>query len=256
MGEMESKLILLMPLAFVCEFVDSTLGMGYGTSLTPILLLMGFQPLEVVPAVLLSEFVTGATAAFFHHSVHNVNFNRHSADTRVASVLTAFAMIGAIVSVVVAVRLPGDVLKIWIGVIVVAMGIAMIATRNSKPSFSWAKIIGLGTVASFNKGLSGGGYGPLVMGGQILSGIGVKNAVGITSLSESMVCLVGVILYFALKSNGTWALAPWLMAGAVLSVPFAAHTLKRIPERRAKLAVALVIVVLGALTLAKVLLGR
>ena len=40
-----------MPLAFVCEFVDSTLGMGYGTSLTPILLLMGFEPLQVVPAV-------------------------------------------------------------------------------------------------------------------------------------------------------------------------------------------------------------
>jgi len=50
---MDDKLILLMPLAFVCEFIDSSLGMGYGTSLTPILLLMGFHPLQVVPAVLL-----------------------------------------------------------------------------------------------------------------------------------------------------------------------------------------------------------
>jgi hypothetical protein len=39
-------------------------------------------------------------------------------------------------------------------------------------------------------------------------------------------------------------------------VPFAAHTLKRIPERKAKIAVAMVIVVLGALTLLKVLLGH
>ena len=94
------------------------------------------------------------------------------------------------------------------------------------------------------------------MGGQLLSGIGVKNAVGITSLSESITCLVGVILYFTLKSNVDWVLAPWLMAGAVLSVPFAAHTLKRIPENKAKTAVAIIIIGLGCLTLAKVFLTK
>ncbi len=113
----------------------------------------------------------------------------------------------------------------------------------------------LGIVASFNKGMSGGGYGPLVMGGQVLSGIGVKNAVAITSLSESVVCLVGVILYATLKSDISWVLAPWLMAGAVLSVPFAALTLKRLPEQKAKTAVAVIVLGLGLLTLAKVFLS-
>ncbi len=252
---MEAKLILLMPLAFVCEFIDSSLGMGYGTSLTPVLLLLGYHPLEVVPAVLFSEFVTGLTAAFFHHSVRNVNFHLNSIDFRVAAVLSSFGVVGVIISVVVAVRLPGDILKLWIGAIVVAMGIAMILARKRKPSFSWAKISVLGTVASFNKGMSGGGYGPLVMGGQVLSGIGVKNAVGITSLSESIVCLVGVILYASLKSDISWVLAPWLMAGAVLSVPFAAVTLKRLPEAKVKVAVAVIVLGLGLLTLAKVFLG-
>ena len=251
---MEDKLILLMPLAFVCEYIDSSLGMGYGTSLTPILLLMGFNPLQVVPAVLFSEFVTGLSAAFFHHSLRNVNFNPHSKDTRVAAVLSTFAVIGTVISVIIALKLPGNVLKIWIGVIVVAMGVMILAALNRKPRFSWGRITALGTVASFNKGMSGGGYGPLVMGGQILSGIGVKNAVGITSLSESVTCLVGIVMYFTLKDGVDWSLAPWLMAGAVLSVPFAAHTLKRIPERKARIAVAIVIVGLGLLTLAKVFL--
>jgi hypothetical protein len=252
----DEKLILLMPLAFVCEFIDSSLGMGYGTSLTPILLLMGFHPLQVVPAVLLSEFVTGLTAAFFHHSVRNVSFNPRSQATRVAGILSAFAVAGTIASVLIAVRLPANVLKIWIGVIVVGMGVAMLAALNRQPKFSWGKITALGTVASFNKGMSGGGYGPLVMGGQILSGIGVKNAVGITSLSESVTCLVGVIMYFTLKSSADWTLAPWLMAGAVLSVPFAVHTLKRIPEKKAKIAVAVIVLLLGGLTLGKVFLAR
>ncbi len=251
---MEDKLILLMPLAFVCEFVDSSLGMGYGTSLTPLLLLLGFNPLQVVPAVLFSEFVTGLSAAFFHHSLRNVNFNPHSKDTKVAAVLSSFAVIGTVISVIIALKLPPHILKIWIGAIVIAMGIAILTSLGRVPRFSWGRITALGTVASFNKGMSGGGYGPLVMGGQILSGIGVKNAVGITSLSESVTCLVGIIMYFTLKDGVDWLLAPWLMAGAVLSVPFAAHTLKRIPEYKAKIAVAVIITILGGLTLLKVFL--
>jgi uncharacterized membrane protein YfcA len=253
---MDPRLFLVMPLAFACEFIDSTLGMGYGTSLTPLLLLMGFEPLQVVPAVLLSEFVSGVTAASFHHNLNNVNFNRNSMDSKVATVLSSFAVIGTVVSVLVALRLPAAVLKTWIGVIVVTMGVIILATLNRRPRFSWGRISVLGTIASFNKGMSGGGYGPLVMGGQMLSGIGIKNAVGITSLSEGITCLVGVTFYFFMKStsNVEWMLAPWLMAGAVLSVPLACHTLKRIPEHKARVATAIIIVGLGALTLLKVFL--
>lgn len=249
---MDIRLLLIMPLAFVCEFIDSTLGMGYGTSLTPFLLLMGFEPLQVVPAVLFSEFVSGIIAAFFHHSIQNVNFKPKSKDTHIAMVISIFSVIGTIVAVFLAVKLPAKILKIWIGAIVISMGIFIISTFNRIPRFTWRKITILGTIASFNKGISGGGYGPLVMGGQILSGIGTKNAVAITSLSEGITCLAGIILYFFMKSNVDWVLAPWLMAGAVLSVPFAAHTLKKLPEKRAKIAIAILMVILGCMTLWKV----
>lgn len=251
---MDIKLILLMPLAFVAEFIDSSLGMGYGTSLTPILLLLGFEPLQVVPAVLFSEFVSGITAASFHHSVQNVDFKPGSKDLRVAAVLSFFSVIGTAIAVFLAIKLPANILKIWIGGIVLFMGIFILATLKRKPRFTWRKITILGTIASFNKGMSGGGYGPLVMGGQVLSGIGVKNAVAITSLAEGLTCLVGVILYYFLKPNVDWTLAPWLMAGAVLSVPLAAHTIKRLSEKKMKIAVAIVVTLLGCLTLAKVLL--
>jgi uncharacterized membrane protein YfcA len=251
----ETKIFFIMPLAFVCEYIDSTLGMGYGTTLTPVLLLMGFSPLQVVPAVLFSEFVSGLIAAAFHHSVRNASFRPGSQDTKVATVLSTFAVIGAVISVVVALRLPADILKIWIGVIVVAMGVAILALRGRRCSFSWSRISLLGALASFNKGMSGGGYGPLVMGGQVLSGVGVKNAVAITSFSEGVTCLVGVTMYFFLRtqSESDWILAPWLMAGAILSVPLAAHTVKRISEDKMKAASAIVIIALGVLTLSKVI---
>ena len=250
---MEIKMLLLMPLAFVCEFIDSSLGMGYGTSLTPILLLMGFEPLQIVPAVLFSEFVSGITAAFFHHSVQNVDFKPHSKDTHIAVVLCACTVIATIAAVFLAVKLPGKILKLWIGGIVVFMGIFILATFKRPPRFTWRKITILGAIAAFNKGMSGGGYGPLVMGGQILSGIGIKNAVAITSLSEGVTCLVGVLLYFFMGQKVDWSLTPWLMAGAVLSVPLAAHALKKLSEKKAKIAIAIVMLVLGVLTLAKAL---
>ena len=250
---MDTMVFFVMPVAFICEFIDSSLTMGYGTSLTPILLLMGFEPLDVVPAVLFSEFVCGIIAAFFHHSLRNANFKPNSKDTKVAMVLSFFTVMGTIIAMFLVVNLPAKILGIWIGTIVVFMGIFILATFNHKPCFTWRKITIIGTIASFNKGISAGGYGPLVMGGQLLSGIGVKNAVGITALSEGIICLVGIILYFFLIPQINWSLAVWLMAGAVLSAPLASHIVKRIPQKNGKIAVAIMIIVLGFLNLSKVI---
>jgi len=248
---MGMSLFFIMPLAFVCEFIDSSLGMGYGTTLTPLLLLLGFEPLQVVPAVLFSEFVSGITAGFFHHSLRNVDFNPKSQDTKVATALSLAAVIGTIIAVFLAIKLPANTLKIWIGGIIITMGFIILFTFYRKPKFSWTKISIIGVIASFNKGMSGGGYGPLVMGGQLVSGVNVKNAIGITSLSEGITCFVGITFYFFLNSKVDWTLTPWLMAGAILSVPIAAHTVKKASEKKVKFAVATVVLLLGLLTLGK-----
>jgi len=250
---MQSMLWLLVPLAFCCEFIDSSLGMGYGTSLTPILMLTGLEPVEIIPAVLLSEFVTGLTAAFFHHNHKNVNFHPKSKDTKVALVLSSFAVVGAVAGACLAMNLPKNVLRLWIGIIVLSMGIIILVTRNRTVRFRWKGIMALGAVASFNKGMSGGGYGPLVMGGQMLSGVGVKNAIGITSLSESVTCLAGLACFLILGKPINWPLAFWLTLGAVLSAPLAALAVKRVTEKKIKLAVAIVTIFLGCLTLYKAL---
>lgn len=46
-----------------------------------------------------------------------------------------------------------------------------------------------------------GGYGVVVTGGQILSGVNGNNAVGITSLAEELTCIVGVIVFFSFFRN-------------------------------------------------------
>lgn len=136
------------------------------------------------------------------------------------------------------------------------MGAVMVICLNKEFKFSWNKISSLGLIASFNKGMSGGGYGPVITGGQILSGIEGKNAVGITSLAEGLTCLVGVITYVLLSKRAiNWELAPIIIAGAVISVPFSAISVKKISSRNLRLAIAMITIILGGLTIIKTLMS-
>ncbi len=245
----------LVLLALGCEYVDSTLGMGYGTTLTPILLLMGYEPAHIVPSVLLSEFLTGVLAGIFHHGLGNVSFKPGSRPLKVALVLAMCSVVGTLAAVFTAVNIPRWMLKTYIGVLVLSMGIGILVTINKTFAFSWKRIIGLGLVAAFNKGLSGGGYGPLVTGGQIMAGVDGKGAIGITSLAEGLVCFVGILAY-TLTGNGAvdWGLAPSLILGAVLSVPFAALTVKKMPTQKLRWAIGITITALGLFTLVKLVL--
>jgi len=242
-------LLVVMVLAFLCELVDSSLGMGYGTALTPVLMILGFGPLAIVPCVLLSELFTGVTAGLAHHKAGNVNFKRGSIHLKIASVLVACSIIGATIAVFIAISIPSIWLKTYIGVVVLGMGLVILLTYNKEYKFSWGKIVGLGSIAAFNKGMSGGGYGPVVTGGQILSGVKGNNAVGITSLAEGLTCVVGVVVFIASPEVVDWSLAPSLVIGAMLSVPFSTLIVKRLPSKALKLSIAILTIILGLYTL-------
>lgn len=271
-------IVAIIILAFFCEYMDSTLGMGFGTTLAPVLLLFGFTSMQIVPSILLSEFVSGLLAGFFHHREGNVNLKPATADIfkitnmlsplgyiesfkktvplhlKIALLLSACSIIGTVAAVFVAVNIPKFWLKLYIGCLVLTMGIVILVCLDKEFKFSWKKITFLGTIASFNKGMSGGGYGPVVTGGQILSGVEGKSAVGITSLAEGLTCLVGVITYILVSKNSVdWKLAPWIVVGAVLSVPLSAKSVKMIGTKKLKLAIAVLTIALGILTIVKTL---
>lgn len=132
------------------------------------------------------------------------------------------------------------------------MGIVILLTLNKEYKFSWKKIIGLGSIASFNKGMSGGGYGPVVTGGQILSGVNGNTAVGITSLAEGLTCIVGVVVFVVSPETVNWGLAPSLVIGALLSVPFSTIIVKKLPTKTLKIVIGALTLILGLITLIKV----
>ena len=247
--------VFIIILAFICEYIDSSLGMGYGTTLAPILLIMGYNPLQVVPAILFSELISGLSAAFFHHKFKNSDFKIGAKDLKVAMVMAACSILGVLIAVFIALNLPSFYVKLYIGILVLSMGLIILISLKRKFIFSWRKIISLGLLASFNKGISGGGYGPLVTSGQILSGVQSKNAIGITSLAEGLTCLAGVFTYFTFTDHTVdWSLAPYLTLGAILSVPLAAYTVKKFKPNKLRLIVGIATLTLGLLTLGKLFL--
>lgn len=247
--------LLLFMVALGCEYVDSSLGMGYGTTLTPVLMLAGFAPLAIVPAILLSECLSGFSAAVLHHRAGNVDLLRDTVARRTAVLLSSLSALGAVAAVVLAISIPRGLLAPLIAGIIIAVGVLIIATRRRQLHFRPWHIVTVGAVAAFNKGLSGGGYGPLVTGGQVVSGVSAKSAVAITSLAEGVTCCVGLVAYVVLEGSLNWPLVVPLALGAVMSVPVATVTVRHLSEASLRSAVGIVTLLLGIVALAKVLLG-
>lgn len=252
-GVTGQALLAVFLAALVCEYIDSSLGMGYGTTLTPLLLFAGFEPLQIVPAVLFSELLTGITAGVLHHRDGNIDLLSDARARRTLVLLTLLSAAGAIAAVTLAISISKFWFSLAIVVIVLAMGAVILATRKRQIRYRAGNVVAVGLVAAFNKGLSGGGYGPLVTAGQVVSGLPAKHAVAITSVAEAFTCLVGLGAYLVLKGGLDWTLATPLAAGALLSVPVATLTVKRMPESAIRAAVGIVTLGLGLLSLAKLI---
>jgi len=244
--------VLLVVFAFSLGTVDASFGMGYGTLLAPMLLLAGFDPLQVVPAVLISQLAGDFLAAFFHHRIENVDFSIGSKHLKVALTLAILGLISSVIAVLVAVSLPSHYLSLYIGLSTAILGVFIIAARSKSFGFSWVRILLLGGLASFNKGLTGGGYGPIITVGQILTGIDAKAAIGITALAEGVTCSVAALSFFFFRQNMDWLLPILLSIGVAISSPVAALIVRKVDSKFMKSAIGVSTFVVGLVTLMKV----
>lgn len=246
--------VIITVSGFMMEVVDGAIGMGYGTILAPVLLMMGFDPLQIVPAVLISQLVGGLLASFFHHRFENVDFGLGSGHLRLALVLGGLTAVGSVVSVFVAINLSRFCLSVYIGVLATVLGLVVLVTRNRRYRFSWARMVVVGLVAAFNKGLSGGGYGPIVTAGQIMSGIAEKSAVCITLLSEALISLTVVFMYVLIGGGVDWVLTSCLLVSVLFSAPVAALIVKRTEGGKLKVLISIATSLIGLATILKTIL--
>jgi len=260
--------ILIVSAAFACELIDSSLGMLYGTILSPVLVIAGFDPLVVVPSILLSQVMGGITASIQHHRLRNVDFGvredvmrrlsdlgyvetfRRSTtrDLKVVLVMTCFGTVATVIGALTAISISKTALKTYIGVVVLAMGIVLLL--RSRFGFSWKNIFGIAILSSFNKGICGGGFGPVATAGQLISGRESRRSIGATTLSEAPICATGFLVYLIRNGLATWNLVVVLTAGAIGGAVIGPRiTTKFKSEKKVRLGLGILVTVLGVWTL-------
>jgi uncharacterized protein len=84
------------------------------------------------------------------------------------------------------------------------MAVAAIARHVGKRRTEYRpkRMVAFAAWAAFNKGIGGGGYGPVLTLGQLYSGVYEKSAAAITSLAEGATSVAGIITFFALEAAG------------------------------------------------------
>jgi uncharacterized membrane protein YfcA len=221
------------------EYMDSAGGMGYGTALTPLMLMLGFDPKQVVPCIMITEMFTGLIAGMIHGEFENVawQFKPMNETTKLVVIVSLIGMACVCFSITAAYgvfKVHKFWIKLYVAALLVVMGVCSLLTakrfQNYRPKWMWL----FAGLAGFNKGIGGGGYGPVVTVGGLLAGVPVKSMVAVTSMAEGLTCAFAVITWFALLTSGIvidYLLLPSFVIGTVLAAVGAPYTTRILPEK-------------------------
>ncbi|MBD3341561.1 MAG: TSUP family transporter [Candidatus Lokiarchaeota archaeon] len=239
--------IVIVILGFLAAFSDTSLGMGYSL-LTPILMLIGYQAIVVVPILLLAQMCIGFTGTIFHHLYGNIDLSSKEKDVKITILFSLTGMTGMLIAVIVAINVPAIVLSIYIGAILFAAGILMMV--KLKFEFTWAKLYVLSALGAFNKAMSGGGYGPITTSGQIMSDRKVKKSIAVTSFSEAFLSGFGFLLYFIFNNFQLVEvqLMIIMVISGVIATPLGALLAKKLNKKRARIVIGFASISLGIIT--------
>lgn len=256
--------LLIVGITFLCEYIDSGFGMGYGTILSPVLLIFGFAPLLVVPSVLISQAAGGMAASIFHAKFKNVDFSLKksaskgffrklkdtlSTDLKLSILITILGVLATVFAAIVAISIPKTYLNTYIGILIFIMGVIMFSGFIFK--YSKKKMLGVGILSAFNKGLSGGGFGPVVTSAQIICGKDHRSSVGVTTLSEVPICIAGFLTYLIANGGVGSALIIPLLIGSMLAAPLGAATTKKLNKKVMLPIIGFFVIILGIWLLLK-----
>lgn len=235
-------------LGYCLAALDTSIGMGYGTIGTPILLIIGIVPIVAVPLILLSQFVETTLGSIAHRKFKNGDvFNFKQGDGKVSLVLITTGITGAALGVITGITIPKIYVSIYISFLVTAIG--FLVSYPPSIDFSWRKIIPVGFVSGFNKAISGGGYGPLIMSGLMVSGKPVRNSVAVSIFSVSVITLFSAFIYFLSDSFDSYFMMAAIIMGAVVGSQVGPKVTKNLASRKSGKLIGLAVVVMGLLTL-------
>ncbi|MDI6916677.1 MAG: sulfite exporter TauE/SafE family protein [Thermoplasmatales archaeon] len=248
---MTELILILIIMALIMEIVDSSLGMMYGTLLSPILVGYGFKPILVVPAILLSQAVGGIGGTISHHRFENADFNGLTRDTKIMLAMAIPGLLVVLLGVFAAVNIPKLWVEIYIGILVVVMSVLCLSPIRYR--FAWWKHYAIGILAAFNKALTGGGFGPVTSTGGIIGGLESKISIATTTYAEVIICLASFIAYIFFYGSVNMVFVCLLCFGAIIGGVIGPYISSKINHRVLRILVGVLGVMSGIWLLLKVI---
>ncbi|GAD14902.1 conserved hypothetical protein [Geobacillus kaustophilus GBlys] len=229
------KLIVFVFVGFIAQLIDGSLGMAYGVTSSTLLLTFGIAPAVASASVHLAEVVTTAASGASHWKFGNV-------DRGMVGRLIIPGSVGAFVGACFLSNLPGDLIKPYVSLFLLALGFYIIyrflvlnGRAPSAPGKQWSnkQLIPLGLAAGFLDATGGGGWGPIATPVLLANkSMEARKVVGTVDTSEFAVALsatLGFVISLGWEQvNWYWVLT--LMVGGIVAAPIAAWLVRKLPS--------------------------
>ncbi len=248
------NIIVLAVIGLLAQFIDGSLGMGYGVTSTSVLISIGFLPSVASASVHTAEIFTTLISGISHIRIGNFRKD-------IFFPLVIFGMIGGITGATILSSLPGKTIKPYIAVILLILGLVILlrfwfrkkTILNGEDSpVSKKKLALLGFIAALVDAIGGGGWGPIATPTLILSNKTTPRiVVGTVNAAEFFITLsISLTFIFTLGlENFMWKAVLALIIGGVISAPIAAYTCKKIPTRLLGILIGLLLMALNLRTI-------
>lgn len=213
---------------FFAQVIDGALGMAYGITATTFLLSAGASPAAASASVHIAEVFTTGLSGISHVKLGNVNKSLFMR-------LLLPGIIGAILGAVLITQFDGKVLKPYISVYLLLMGLYILskAYRHVQQQRKEPKHVAkLALFGGFVDAAGGGGWGPVVTSSLLGSGSDPRTTIGTVNFAEFFLTISSATSFILLAGEpSTWMMVAGLVFGGLFAAPFAALLCKKLSAR-------------------------
>ena len=244
---MDTSILLFILVGFIAQLIDGSLGMAYGVSANSFLLSFGLSPAAASASVHASEVVTTFISGLSHLKLGNI-------DKKMVLSLLIPGMIGGAVGAYILVNVNGDLIKPYIAIYLLIMGIRILfkafsISKDFKKQPKTGLLVGLGLLGGSCDAIGGGGWGPVVTSTLLSTGHSPRKTIGSVNFSEFFVTLVESIVFIATIGLTNWQVILGLIIGGLPAAPLGALLTRKLPARTIMIFVGCLIIFLQVRTL-------
>lgn len=251
---MEERVVrfgIIFLFACIATLVDGGIGMGYGVSLTTLLLSIGVGTAVASAAVHISEVVTALVSGVSHFLLGNF-------DQKIFTFLAIPGVFGGSLGAYTAVHFAdATFVKPAIASLLFVLGVLIIVKFVRKKELLEEEyerprvrhLMPLGFVASFIDAIGGGGWGPITTPTLVMRNAHPQKVIGSVNLAEFFIAFsISLTFFMTLPKIDLAIVLPMIVAG-VISAPLGALITKKLPIRTIGIIVGVVIMLISLRTI-------